>query len=52
MYYLEDRVAPSRLSAIGYGETQILNHCIDGVKCTEEEHQVNRRVEFKILSTE
>lgn len=52
MYYLEDRVAPGRLSAIGYGETQILNKCVDGVKCTEEEHRLNQRVEFKILSVE
>ncbi len=36
----------SRLTAKGYGETQLVNHCADGVKCSEEEHQLNRRSEF------
>lgn len=38
-----------RLSAKGFGETQPLNQCKDGVKCTEEEHQLNRRTEFKVV---
>jgi len=38
------------LKAKGYGETKLLNKCKDGVKCTEEEHQLNRRTEFRILS--
>lgn len=36
-------------SAIGYGETQLLNKCSNGVKCTEEEHQMNRRSYFYIV---
>ena len=39
-----------RISAHGYGETQLVNKCKDGVPCTEEEHQANRRTEFKVLS--
>jgi hypothetical protein len=39
------------LTAKGYGETKLLNRCKDGVKCSEEEHQVNRRTEFRITST-
>ncbi|MBF2708491.1 OmpA family protein [Flavobacterium soyangense] len=39
---------PSRLTGKGYGETQLVNQCADGVKCTEEEHQLNRRSEFII----
>ena len=39
-----------RISAKGYGETQLLNRCSDGVKCTEEEHQKNRRTEFRITN--
>ena len=31
-------------------ETKLVNKCSDGVKCTEEEHQLNRRTEVKILS--
>lgn len=33
----------------GYGETQLLNECGDGVKCTEKEHAVNRRTEIRIF---
>lgn len=38
-----------RVVAKGYGETQILNGCVDGVECSEEQHRFNRRTEFKIL---
>ncbi len=43
-------IAKDRIVAKGYGEKQPLNKCINGVECTEEEHQVNRRTEFKITS--
>lgn len=33
----------------GYGESQLINQCKDGVICTEEEHQKNRRTEFKVI---
>lgn len=36
-------------SAIGYGESRLLNGCSDGVKCTNAEHDVNRRSDFIIL---
>ncbi|SEC81198.1 WD40-like Beta Propeller Repeat [Tenacibaculum sp. MAR_2009_124] len=38
-------------SAIGYGESQLLNHCKNGNKsnCSEEEHQLNRRSYFYIV---
>ncbi len=39
----------SRLTAKGYGETKLINRCADGVKCTEKEHQQNRRSEFIIV---
>lgn len=38
----------SRLSAKGFGETQLVNNCADGIKCTEQQHQQNRRSEFII----
>lgn len=41
-------ISSSRLTAKGYGETQLVNKCADGVKCSEEEHQQNRRSEFII----
>ncbi|SDK26035.1 OmpA family protein [Flavobacterium noncentrifugens] len=37
-----------RLTGKGYGETKLVNKCADGVQCTEEEHQANRRSEFII----
>ncbi len=51
MDYLVSRGIPaSRLSANGYGESEIVNGCVDGVNCSEHEHQQNRRTEFKILA--
>jgi len=49
-YLLAKGIAPERIVAVGYGETQILNKCVNGVKCTDEEHRFNRRTEFKITS--
>lgn len=49
--YLVDKGVPDeRIKAVGYGETQLLNKCGNDVKCTEEEHQLNRRTEFKIIA--
>ena len=48
-YLISQGVAPERIeSAIGYGETQLLNNCSNGIPCTEAQHQVNRRSEFII----
>ena len=43
-------IAPERLTAKGYGETQLLNVCADGVLCAESDHQKNRRSEFIIMA--
>lgn len=43
-------ITADRIIAKGYGEKQLLNTCGNGVECTEEQHQLNRRTEFKILS--
>lgn len=45
-------IASNRLTGKGYGESQLLNKCSDGVSCTEAEHQLNRRSEFIIISLE
>ena len=48
-YLISQGVAPERIeSAIGYGKTQLLNNCSNGIPCTEAQHQVNRRSEFII----
>ncbi|MCW2120885.1 OmpA family protein [Flavobacterium sp. 7A] len=41
-------IKADRLTGKGYGESQLVNKCSDGVSCTEEEHQLNRRSEFII----
>lgn len=38
-----------RITAKGYGETQLVNKCKNGVKCDESKHEVNRRTELKII---
>ncbi len=39
-------IEAERLTGRGYGESQLLNECSNGVQCTEEQHQLNRRSEF------
>jgi len=50
LQYLNSKgIAAERLSSKGYGESQLINNCKDGVDCQEEEHQQNRRTTFKVL---
>ncbi len=49
-YIVNHGIDRSRISARGYGESQLVNHCNATVKCTEDEHQQNRRTEFVILN--
>ncbi|MEY4877469.1 MAG: hypothetical protein RL708_2619, partial [Bacteroidota bacterium] len=49
-YLISRGVDAKSLVAKGYGETVPVNRCVDGVPCTEPEHQANRRTEFRILS--
>lgn len=48
-YLVNAGIGKERLVAKGYGESQLVNQCKDGVTCTEEEHQKNRRTEFRVL---
>jgi len=43
-------VNPRSIVAAGYGESLILNDCRNGVKCSEEEHQENRRTAIRVLN--
>jgi outer membrane protein OmpA-like peptidoglycan-associated protein/tetratricopeptide (TPR) repeat protein len=43
-------VDASRLTGKGYGESKLTNKCADGVECSQEEHQANRRSEFIIVA--
>ncbi|MFD2603138.1 OmpA family protein [Flavobacterium suzhouense] len=47
-YIIRKGIDSKRLTAKGYGESQLVNKCADWVKCTEKEHQANRRSEFII----
>ncbi|GIV34840.1 MAG: cell envelope biogenesis protein OmpA [Chitinophagales bacterium] len=47
-YVISRGVEPHRITARGYGESLPVNHCVNGVPCSEEEHQMNRRTEFVV----
>ncbi len=47
-WLIEKGIDANRLSAKGYGESQLVNQCSNGVPCTAEEHQLNRRSMFII----
>lgn len=51
-YLIYRNIDASRISYKGYGERQILNKCKNGVKCSEAEHQINRRSVFKIVKVQ
>ncbi len=51
-YIVSRGVVPNRLTARGYGESEIVNGCADGVECSDAQHQQNRRTEFKIISVQ
>ncbi|MEM1122705.1 MAG: carboxypeptidase regulatory-like domain-containing protein, partial [Bacteroidota bacterium] len=41
-------ISASRLYPVGYGESELLNQCSDGVTCSELDHQYNRRTEVRV----
>ena len=49
-YIVHQGIDPVRITAKGYGKSQLINrcNCTAGVECTETEHQANRRTEFRI----
>ena len=49
-YIISAGIDRSRVTGQGYGETQLLNRCDDGVPCSEADHQLNRRSEFIIVA--
>lgn len=48
-WLIEKGIDGARIIPKGYGESNILNKCTNGTRCTDEEHRFNRRTEFKIL---
>ena len=49
-FMIKSGIDKNRLKAKGYGESQLVNKCADGVACSEEEHQQNRRSQFIITA--
>lgn len=41
-------IAADRLRARGFGDTQLVNDCEEGVPCSEVKHAENRRTELKV----
>ncbi|BDS15084.1 OmpA family protein [Aureispira anguillae] len=48
-YLMENGIDKSRLRAKGMGEEVMINDCYDGIECSEEQHQENRRTEFTVI---
>lgn len=48
-YLIKKGISRERLISKGYGKRHLLNNCVQGVECTEAQHQINRRTEFKVI---
>ena len=48
-YLVSKNINKTRLTAKGMGEKQLLNRCVNDVICSEKEHELNRRTEFKFI---
>jgi outer membrane protein OmpA-like peptidoglycan-associated protein len=48
-YLMKKGITQVRMTARGYSETNLVNQCANQVKCTETDHQLNRRTEVKIV---
>ena len=48
-YIVANGISRSRLTGRGYGERELVNGCSNGITCSEDEHQRNRRSEFIIV---
>ena len=45
-YLVSKGIDRSRISGKGYGESKMVNKCVDGVSCSEAAHAKNRRTEM------
>ncbi|MEO9891185.1 OmpA family protein, partial [Aurantibacter sp.] len=48
-YILSKGISGDRINGKGYGESQLTNHCKNGMPCSDKDHQLNRRSEFIVL---
>jgi len=49
-YLISRGIGSERLTALGHGESKLINRCRDKVKCPDEDHQLNRRTSFSITA--
>ncbi|MDY7394686.1 OmpA family protein [Aureibaculum sp. 2210JD6-5] len=49
-YLVSQGIDRSRIKAKGYGESKMVNKCIDGIECSEAAHEKNRRTEFAFIN--
>lgn len=47
-YIISKGIPAHRIVAVGYGESVLKNDCKDGVDCSMDKHQINRRTEILI----
>jgi len=48
-FFVKKGISKNKIKAKGMGETQLLNKCENGIKCSDEKHRENRRIEIKII---
>jgi len=48
-YLIKEGISSNRISYKGYGETRLTNNCNNDVRCSKENHQLNRRSEFIVV---
>ncbi|TDS65268.1 OmpA family protein [Myroides indicus] len=48
-WMIDNGISKDRITGKGYGESQLVNKCANGVPCTPQEHQANRRSEFIVV---
>jgi outer membrane protein OmpA-like peptidoglycan-associated protein len=51
-YIVTKGIDSKRMRWKGYGESKLVNQCKNNVVCSEDEHQKNRRTEFKAITIE
>ena len=49
-YLVSKGIERSRISGKGYGESNMVNKCVNGVECSEDAHQKNRRTEITFVN--
>ncbi|MBT1706395.1 OmpA family protein [Fulvivirgaceae bacterium PWU20] len=49
-YIASKGIMEDRIVGKGYGESRLANNCSNDVKCSDKEHQLNRRTEFLVIA--